>query len=49
MRTPILRPLRWLVRPVLVRLSWWLTTHDGFYTPCDEDCCREVRAKARSL
>jgi hypothetical protein len=37
----------WAFRPLLVRIAWWLTTHDGDYTPCDDDHCIEVRNKAR--
>jgi hypothetical protein len=38
--------VRRLLRPLLVRLAWWLTTHPGFYSPCDSICCQEVREKA---
>ena len=24
-----------------------MTTHDGFYSPCDEDCCIETRKAIR--
>jgi hypothetical protein len=41
------RRLRWFIRPLLVKVSWWLTTHDGFYSPCDDDHCCDVREKAR--
>jgi hypothetical protein len=36
-----------LLRPLLVRIAWWLTTHPGFYSPCDDDHCMDVRKKAR--
>jgi hypothetical protein len=39
--------LRDLLRRPLIRIAWWLTTHDGYYTPCDDDHCIEVRNKAR--
>ena len=31
----------------LVKLAWWLTTHEGFYSPCDDPHCDWVRDKAR--
>lgn len=37
------------LRPVVVRVAWWLTTHPGMYSPCADDHCLDVRAKARAL
>ena len=43
------RWVRRLLRPLVVRWAWELTTHDGFYTPCDDEWhCLEVRRKARA-
>ena len=33
---------------IVVRLAWWLTTHPGFYSPCDDLHCCDVRDKARA-
>lgn len=41
------RLLRWLVR-VFPSLPFAVTTHEGFYSPCDDDHCYEVRKAMRA-
>lgn len=34
-------------RKKLNRLIFKVTTHEGFYSPCDDECCVEVRRALR--
>jgi hypothetical protein len=40
------RLLRWLLGP---SFEFDATTHEGMYSPCDDDHCYEVRVKIRKM